>query len=525
MLSGGVLCSCSNVTKQLPSTPNFLIIMTDQQRWDALAIAGNSAIITPNLDRLAAEGTRFSTAVSPCPVSGPARTSMLTGLLVENSTVRTNMDSDGLTTIPHLSYDQLLEAQGYVCEYYGKFHSPLHMADCYANPSEYGLEAPHVVKQWETLYKYYLTDKVKFDKRIPEAGELFDFSFYGGLLYRPNPMDRRYEDAFTGGAISPEELKKRMLSQPDHHGVLQLDDDLTITALQAQQTIDALKRNKDNRFSITCSFHSVHSPILPTQKYVDMYNVEEMPIPVSIDDSMTNSPYKGSNGRLIMPEYRDAKKVQYMTQHYYALVTEVDEWVGKILQTLDELELADNTVVIFTSDHGEMLGAHGMREKNVFLEESLRVPLIVRYPAEESVCKVVDNPISTLNIFATILDYANIDKPSDGYSLRPIMKGESLAKDAAISEWNWGHKNQPNLMIRTNQWKLIVSSNFTDHRIDALYNLKDDPFELNNLLAHEPSPEVKAITSTLITQLVNELEPHNHPTVDDLIIKSRKIVH
>ncbi len=490
--------------------------MTDQQRWDALAASGNPHIITPNLDRLASEGTMFSTAVSPCPVSGPSRTSMLTGLLIENSTVRTNMDSDERTTCPHPSYDQLLEAQGYVCEYYGKFHSPLHMADCYANPSEYGLEAPYLIKRWETLYKYYLTDNVKSEHRIPQPGELFDFSFYGGLLYQPCPMDRRYENASTGGAMSTEELKTRALTQPDHHGVLRLADSLTITAIQAQQTIDAIKRNKDNRFAITCSFHSVHSPILPTQKYVDMYNVDEMPIPESISDPMTNNPYKGANGRLSMTEYSDPRKVQYMTQNYYALVTEVDEWVGKILQTLEELDLADNTVVIFTSDHGEMLGAHGMREKNIFLEESLRVPLIVRYPAENSVCKVVDNPISTLNIFATILDYANIEKESDGYSLRPIMNGESEAKEVAVSEWNWGHVNQPNLMLRSSEWKLIVSSNFTDHRVDALYNLADDPHELNNLLARSTSPEIKSKVVSLIGQLADELEPYNHPAVADL---------
>lgn len=148
-----------------------------------------------------------------------------------------------------------------------------------------------------------------------------------------------------------------------------------------------------------------------------------MPVPVSIGDSIEESPYRNANGCLKRREYADPEKIRYMTAEYYALVTEVDLWVGKILDALDEYGLAENILVVFVSDHGEMLGAHGMREKNVFLEESVCVPLIIRYPARISAGKRIDTPVSTMNIYSTILDYAGVPAKSAGFSLRKLMEG------------------------------------------------------------------------------------------------------
>ena len=141
----------------------------------------------------------------------------------------------------------------------------------------------------------------------------------------------------------------------------------TVTAFQAQLTLEALERlaKQDQPFSLHCSFHCPHSPITPSEPYASMYRPDTMIPPVSIDDPMDNSPYVKENGRSRLPQYADPEKIKYMIANYYAFVKEIDVWVGKILDKVDELGLADNTLIVFTSDHGEMLGAHGMRERRM----------------------------------------------------------------------------------------------------------------------------------------------------------------
>jgi arylsulfatase A-like enzyme len=230
------------------------------------------------------------------------------------------------------------------------------------------------------------------------------------MAYLANPLDR-----FFG--ISNEDLQNQGLkhSQPDQHGKLQLDSAHTLTAFQARQTLEALERLKDSTFSLTCSFHFPHSPMLAPEPYYGMYPVEDMPVPVSINDPMSNSPYASSNSREKRTEYADPERIKYMVSEYYGLVTEIDDWVGKILDKLDSLGIADKTLVIFTSDHGEMLGSHGMREKNVFYEESAHIPLLLRLPGEMEAGSTVDGYVSLVDLFPTILDYLEVPAAdSDG---------------------------------------------------------------------------------------------------------------
>lgn len=503
------LCSATAPKK---NTPNILVIMTDQQRWDALRYSGaNNIIQTPNLDKLARNGAYFSQACSPCPVSGPARTSILTGRLIESTGIRTNMDSDDDATCNYKTFDQILVSNGYVAEYIGKFHSPIDMARVYSNPPQYGYNVPELIKSWENLYHFYLNENTK--KKQPNNGELIDFSFFDGTVYKPTPIDRRFEKLPTG-QLSANELNERQLSQPDHHGTLSMKSEYSITAVQGRQTIDALDRNKNNKFVITCSFHCPHSPILPTEPYASMYKPSEMPIPKSISDKMDGNPYIKSNGRLLLPEYADSAKIGYMIADYYALVTEIDEWVGRIVDKLDELKLRDNTLIIFMSDHGEMLGAHGMREKNVFLEESVRVPLILNYPSKVSSRKI-ETPVSTINVFPTILDYVGIKAESDGYSLRDLANGKSASTDFTVSEWNWEKQEVPNLMIRTREWKLLISRNNHHKNPDALYDLKNDPYETNNLLFTNRE-KYKETAETLKSKLIEYLVKVKYSYVEEI---------
>lgn len=462
---------------------NLLFIVTDQQRYDALGYAGNTVIQTPNLDRLAQQGAYFKNAYTPCAVCGPARSSMLTGSTVENTGVSSNSETyynipEGVMTMP--SFDQILSENGYRCEYYGKWHAATSHADIYENPVQTSANGSSVFGPGgqSNIWRDYLATL----GAIPPPG---DGQFIDGMSKYPyiaNPLDRFY-------GMSYQELVSQGLthSQPDQHGELLLEPEHTMTSFQARQALEAINRLKDSTFSITCSFHFPHSPMLLPAPYYGMYPVDEMVPPVSINDDMQNSPYINSNSRQNRTEYADPEKIKYMISEYYSLITEIDDWVGKILDTLDALGIADETMIIFTSDHGEMLGAHGMREKNVFYEESAHIPLLISNPGEIQTETTVDGYVSTLDIFPTILDYLGVEEhPSDGKSLRGLMEGtDNTHGKYVVTEWD--RDGISNYMIVQDGWKLIIPYKISSPVINAMYDLNSDPHEMNNLLGNNPN--------------------------------------
>lgn len=476
------LCFSLASSAQEGERKNLLFIITDQQRYDALGYAGNSVIRTPNLDRLAGQGVYFANAYTPCAVCGPARSSMLTGSRVESTGVNSNSQTyydggEGIMEMP--TFDELLAAEGYHCEYYGKWHALSSHAEVYRNPVQTASNGASVFGPGgqSHIWRDYL--KTVGEIPAPAAGEFVD-----GMSkwpYLANPLDR-----FFG--MSNEDLQNQGLkhSQPDQHGKLQLDSAHTLTAFQARQTLEALERLKDSTFSLTCSFHFPHSPMLAPEPYYGMYPVEDMPVPVSINDPMSNSPYTSSNSREKRTEYADPERIKYMVSEYYGLVTEIDDWVGQILDKLDSLGIADKTLVIFTSDHGEMLGSHGMREKNVFYEESAHIPLLLRLPGEMEAGSTVDGYVSLLDLFPTILDYLEVPvADSDGKSLRGLVEGREESHGAyVVTEWD--RPNTPNYMVVKDGWKLIIPYTITSTVINAMYDLNTDPHEMTNLLGSNP---------------------------------------
>jgi arylsulfatase A-like enzyme len=235
-------------------------------------------------------------------------------------------------------------------------------------------------------------------------------------------------------------------------------------------------------------------------------------VPASLNDPRTNSPYRPQK-KGAEAAYRDATNIRQMTSIYYGMVAEVDEWVGKILQRLDELGLADNTLVIFTSDHGEMLGDHGMHSKNIFYEGSVHVPLLLRLPGVIPTNTIIKSPASHIDLFATILDYCGqTPQASEGHSLRPLIEGrDNGAGRVAVAEWN--SQTVPGFMVFDGRWKFLFGRSAAARSLDALYDLQTDPSELINWIGHNPDrakfrAEAERMKALLIDWLTGVKSPH-----------------
>jgi arylsulfatase A-like enzyme len=507
-----VLPACA---EQTDTRTNLLVIMTDQQRFDALSAAGNSVLETPNIDRIANEGVLFENAYTPVPVCAPARTSILSGQSIDN----TGIDRNTPVYTPEAyrggaSFDMLLSEAGYKTGYYGKWHSPQELAARYDNTDDYPVTATSgnagLGIGMSEFYRNYLDaagvpgfrSADRYD--LPE-GQLVDT--YSRRPYELNPMDKRF-------GLSMEEVgAMEKISQGDIHGTLQIDTAHSITAMEARGVLDAIDRFADEPFSLTVSFHYPHPPYTPAEPYASLYPPDEMPLPESISDDREQSPYKEANRNYESPRYSDPEKVRHFIATYYGLVKEIDDWVGKILDKLDEHGLAESTLVVFVSDHGEMLGSHGMTSKNIFYEESVRVPFLMRLPGAIAAGTRVDDPVSTRDIFPTVLDYLG-QPPREGIdseSLRGVIDGTE-ERDFAIAEWRADSK-VPTYMVRSGEWKLLISKLPDAKSIDALYNLEADPHEMHNLL-FEGMPESHALVAAdLKSKLISWLEDANSPAV------------
>lgn len=502
---------------------NLLFIMTDQQQYKALSIAGNTVLETPNLDRLARGGAYFKNAYTPMAVCGPARSSILTGMTVESTGVNTNQktyfyDEAPVMTTP--TFDEILTENGYHCEYYGKWHVMSNHAEIYKNPKLKSENGKSIFQHGGQNHVYMDYINEHFPKRKLKEGEFYDT--FTKRPYKPDPIDSYFGESYQ----TVKKDKKKRRSQPNLHGELKLPAEHSMTAYQAKETIAAIERLKDKTFSITLSMHMPHAPMTPTKPYYGMYPAAEMTPPASLRDPMTNSPYANTNGRQGMPEYSDPEKIKYMISNYYGIIKEIDDWIGEILNALDKNGLTDNTLIVFTSDHGEMLGAHGLREKNVFYEESSHIPLLIRFPGVIKKNSVVDGYVSNVDLFSTILDYLEIKKeyPSDGKSLRGLIEGTDEEHGKyVVTEWDYRGPVSPNYMIVKDGWKLMIPYTAESTVINAMYNLNIDPHEMNNLLGKNPNrTDYKGKAEELRASLLEWLKKNNSKRYNG--VKERKLI-
>lgn len=474
-----------------PQRPlNVLFINSDQQRFDALSCAGSTIVSTPNLDRLAREGVRFSSAYTPSPVCVPARAAFMTGLSIHTSRCITRPTDPGMQ-FGSGTFDQNLVKHGYAAEYHGRWHSPMELTDCYAN---------EVTLKFIEPYRRYLATTTG-NKPETKPGQFVEE--IGAWPYTPDAADF--------------DLRTSQNNPPPHgvkgvrYGIDESPADQTYSAFVANETIAALERNRDKPFSITAAFLSPHHPMTVTRSFAEQVDPSKMQMPTTLRDQRLNTPYEKWVWQM---DETDMAALSVLQARYYALVQEVDHHVGRILDSLDRLGLSENTLVIFISDHGEFMGDHGLMQKFLPYRESVRVPMLMRLPGRIPPGKVVDSVTNTRDLMETIFDYLELPTPEqEGHSLRPLVNGQSGYPEYTTSECGEGEGGY--VLLATRDWKYVWTLSATQP--DLLFDLNEDPQELNNLLGSNPKRgDYLERACKLRTTLLEWMESMNHPCRDRL---------
>ena len=444
---------------------NVLFICVDQQRRDCLGYTNGYPVKTPNIDRLAAEGVDFEQAYTPNPICVPARRSMICGRRPEQVGTLYNYDQ-GIPSVPfspdNYSWSRDFKTAGYKCGYIGAWHvSEL-------PPTEFGYDDYVSVKE---LNRY---DKTEYKN-----------GFYGDVCGLP-------------------------VDQSETHRA-------------ADAAIDLIKKYGDG-FQIRVNFSGPHLPCRPCEPFASMY--KDAPLWRAFDDDLKNKPFMQ---RQMVQNWNNAetdKEVFRRTQRlYFGMISQIDDAIGKMLSYLDETGLSDNTVVVYTSDHGDMCGERRMLDKHYIMYDSVvRTPFIIRNPGAAH-RTVPDLVINALDIVPTLLDLCGLKKPDglQGVSLAPYLTGkepEKTRKYALVTYNGQQFGLYTQRMITDGHIKYVW--NCSD--MDELYFLDSDPDELANRANDD---EQKELLLKLRRDMAAELKEADDytmrsPWLYDMLINGRK---
>ncbi len=426
---------------------NILIVMVDQLSAKATGCYGNTEVKSPNIDRLAKEGVLFESAYCSSPLCTPARYAFMTG---QNVSQCGGYDNAAYMPATMPTFAHYLRLMGYKTCLSGKMHFV-------------GADQLHGFE-----------DRVTTDVYPADFGWIPDWT-------RP---DERID------------LWYHNMSSVKQAGVASITNQLAYddeVGAQAMRTIYEHARSEDERpLCLVASFIHPHDPYATRQKYWDLYDEVDIALP-SVSRPARQDAHNKRLEKVIALDAVDVSDEEIINARraYYGNVSYVDEWLGRLRTTLDDCGMADDTTIIFTSDHGDMLGEFGLWYKMSFREWSCRIPLIVHQPKRFEP-RHMAQPVAHVDVLPTLVDIAHeatgrprpdaID-PLHGRSLIPLCDGDaSKDPNACVCEYLGEGTTAPMLMIRRGQYKYICCP--TDP--EQLFNLQEDPDELNNL-AEQPS--------------------------------------
>lgn len=442
--------------------PNILWICTDQQRYDTIGALGNPYVDTPNIDRLADEGFTFTHAYCQCPICTPSRASFLTGQYASAVHVNGNGNSHFPDDPPLVT--KTLADSGYDCGLIGKLHLS----------SAFG----------------------RIEKRVDDGYRYWQYS------HAPRDDWETGHD-YADWVRSKGEILGELTRSPD--GV---PAEFHQTTWCAEKTIEFMKENRDGPWLASVNIYDPHPPFNPPKTYRDMFDPEKVNGPIFRESDLEqqkkleaidfqskalrpsrldikNPIIPHTPGKTPEPDSADGRDAKTLIAAYYAMIKQIDDQVGRMIDALEETRQRENTLIIFTSDHGETLGDHGLIQKGCrFYEGLVRVPLIFSWPGHILSGKKSDALVELRDIAPLLLELAGLDVPArmEAKSLVPMLSGEQAEhRDFVRSEY-YNALDQADgtfaTMYRNRRYKLVL---YHGHGLGELYDLQEDPNEFDNL--------------------------------------------
>ncbi|MGL1890061.1 MAG: sulfatase-like hydrolase/transferase [Spirochaetaceae bacterium] len=433
--------------------PNIVIIKTDQQRHDTINALGYSYVITPNMDKIVNEGVSFTKAFCCGATCVASRAAFYTGLFAHNTGV---YHFDQWTHIR--TWLDNLKDNNYHLAGIGKTHH---------HPDESAKMAFH--------------DKINAEN-FPMMTDWDDYSNYLKAEGQPHPFKELTKDGLWSTKCASDTFKLEEKYHVDH-----------FIGQMATRWIQDYKEDKP--FFLHVGFHGPHDPFDPPGRVLDMYNSIEVPGPVYKKNGLDDKPkqykrfmerfYKNNSDYSVAPQYgvgnmylgdKTDDDIKRWRKHYYAKITFIDEQIGKIMESLKERNMLNNTIIVLTSDHGENLGDHQLIYKWLMTEQTTRVPMVIRLPEKHRGGCIDDKLFTQMDIGPTILDFAQIEVPDyfDGKSnLKRLTCGDqTLAPDKVYCQDNYL------TMVRTETRRMI---HYAGQEYGEYYDIEKDPNEFNNL--------------------------------------------
>ena len=426
----------------MDNMPNVLFLFSDQLRYDALGCSGNGIIKTPNIDSLARSGMRFENAYTPAPECIPARMSLITGRR-SCETMRPS-NSKIIGEAPELpTIMTRLHAKGYYTYGVGKTHF---------EGRNYGFI------------------KVETQEENPYCAIDDDYLMY----LRENGVKTRFIHGYRDILY----YQPQKMSTPLKHSPCEWVADRTVNFLQ-----DHVKYRKDKPFFLWSSYISPHPPFACCEPYSSMYEDADVKMPYDTDKKLEDMPYGAAAQRARMDgAHRDPVRMRRIKELYYGLVSQVDSCIGRTIDELKKLGIYDNTAIIFASDHGDMLGDHGLSQKSVPYLQSVKIPLIIKWPKVTRPSSVNTDIVSLLDMLPTFmegLDAGGEDARGSlpGESLMPLLQGKhTFGRDEFFIDYGYEEKRWISVRSKKYMYAYWLAEGYQE-----LYDLEADPMECRNI--------------------------------------------
>lgn len=444
----------------MPKRKNVLFILSDQQRFDTVSAYGkNDVCKTPNIDRLAQDGMKFCNAFTPSAICSPARASLISGLFPHKHGVIDNV-RDLNSGIPLLA-EQMSDA-GYYCGYAGKWH-----ISTTRKPTDCGFE----------------DGKEFMGYGFPGSGVFKNLKFAEG----PENKKNYYRDYLQENELYPVDVSETFMG---NNPALQIQEmyarhdgpvESTIEYFVAQETCRLLDKNKedDRPFFIWANFWGPHSPSVVPEPYFSMYDPKDIKEHPSYCETFEGKPYGHYLTEKMwgLGDYGWEGFAQ-IAARYYGHCTMIDDMVGMIVKKLKEMGEFENTIIVYTADHGDCLGAHKLIEKGAFTyDEIYRIPMIVHGAGH----KDNDSFVYLHELMPTALEIAGVTPkaPVDGESILPLMTGEkaSNGRTEVYGEYHNHFYVARQRMVRDNRYQFT----FNESERGELYDFEKDPYQLHNV--------------------------------------------